>query len=71
MQTMKPRCAFNNLEVRHYHLLPEKNWEVDLDRVKALADENTMAIVVINPGNLVVMFFHLSIRRSYDNCHSL
>ncbi|KAH9792292.1 putative aminotransferase TAT2 [Citrus sinensis] len=41
----------NNLEARHYDLLPEKRWEVDLDGVEALADENTVAIVIINPGN--------------------
>ncbi|KAJ0091127.1 hypothetical protein Patl1_14294 [Pistacia atlantica] len=45
------RCAFSNLEVRHYDLLPEKGWEVDLDGVKSLGDENTIAIVIINPGN--------------------
>ncbi|GKF71533.1 tyrosine/nicotianamine aminotransferase, pyridoxal phosphate-dependent transferase, partial [Tanacetum coccineum] len=37
--------------VRHYDLLPEKGWDVDLDGVKALANSNTVAIVLINPGN--------------------
>ncbi|KAL0354077.1 UNVERIFIED_CONTAM: Nicotianamine aminotransferase 1 [Sesamum angustifolium] len=45
------RAAFSNLEVRHFDLLPERGWEVDLDAVEALADENTIAMVVINPGN--------------------
>ncbi|KAI7750070.1 hypothetical protein M8C21_019094 [Ambrosia artemisiifolia] len=40
-----------HLEVRHFELLPEKDWEVDLDAVEALADENTLAMVIINPGN--------------------
>ncbi|XP_071717378.1 tyrosine aminotransferase-like [Rutidosis leptorrhynchoides] len=40
-----------HLEVRHFDLVPENNWEVDLDAVEALADENTAAIVIINPGN--------------------
>jgi len=40
-----------HLEVRHFDLLPEKDWEVDLDAVNALADENTVAMVIINPGN--------------------
>ncbi|KAL6975430.1 tyrosine transaminase [Sarracenia purpurea var. burkii] len=44
-------AAFRNLEVRHYDLLPEQGWEVDLDAVEALADHNTIAMVIINPGN--------------------
>nr|GEV24468.1 tyrosine/nicotianamine aminotransferase, pyridoxal phosphate-dependent transferase [Tanacetum cinerariifolium] len=45
------RASFSTLEVRHYDLLPEKGWDVDLDGVKALANSNTVAIVLINPGN--------------------
>ncbi|XP_061361245.1 probable aminotransferase TAT2 [Gastrolobium bilobum] len=44
-------AAFRQVEVRHYDLLPEKGWEVDLDAVEALADQNTVALVIINPGN--------------------
>ncbi|KAJ7948690.1 Tyrosine aminotransferase [Quillaja saponaria] len=45
-------CAsFRHLEVRYYDLLPEKGWEVDLDSVESLADQNTVALVIINPGN--------------------
>ncbi|KAL8228518.1 hypothetical protein R6Q57_016102 [Mikania cordata] len=40
-----------HLEVRHFDLLPHKDWEVDLDSVNVLADENTVAMVIINPGN--------------------
>ncbi|KAM3204002.1 hypothetical protein P3L10_027411 [Capsicum annuum] len=40
-----------NLEVRHFDLLPEKGSEVDLESVEALVDDNTIAIVIINPGN--------------------
>ncbi|KAK1379862.1 hypothetical protein POM88_026606 [Heracleum sosnowskyi] len=40
-----------DIEVRHFNLLPENGWEVDLDSVEALADGNTVAIVIINPGN--------------------
>ncbi|ESR60474.1 Aminotran 1 2 domain-containing protein [Citrus sinensis] len=39
------------LEIRHFDLLPEKGWEVDLDGLEALADENTVAMVIVNPGN--------------------
>eukprot|EP00262_Sarcandra_glabra_P000030 TRINITY_DN1002_c0_g2_i3.p1 TRINITY_DN1002_c0_g2~~TRINITY_DN1002_c0_g2_i3.p1 ORF type:complete len:474 (+),score=76.39 TRINITY_DN1002_c0_g2_i3:805-2226(+) len=45
------RAAFSGIEIRYFDLLPEKSWEVDLDAVKNLADENTVAMVVINPGN--------------------
>ncbi|XP_020245167.1 probable aminotransferase TAT2 [Asparagus officinalis] len=45
------RAAFSKLEARHFDLVPERGWEVDLDNVEALADENTVAMVVINPGN--------------------
>ncbi|XP_019052448.1 PREDICTED: probable aminotransferase TAT2 isoform X3 [Nelumbo nucifera] len=45
------RAAFSHIEVRHFDLLPENGWEVDLDAVEALADENTVAMVIINPGN--------------------
>ncbi|KAH6780624.1 Tyrosine transaminase family protein [Perilla frutescens var. hirtella] len=45
------RASFSGLEVRHFDLIPERDWEVDLDSVEALADENTAAMVIINPGN--------------------
>ncbi|KAJ0054566.1 hypothetical protein Pint_02308 [Pistacia integerrima] len=45
------RAKHSHLEVRHFDLLPEKGCEVDLDAVEALADENTLALVIINPGN--------------------
>ncbi|KAI5661724.1 hypothetical protein M9H77_21047 [Catharanthus roseus] len=43
--------GFRNIEARYFDLLPENGWEVDLDAVEALADHNTVAIVIINPGN--------------------
>lgn len=45
------RAKFSGLEIRHFDLLPEKEWEVDLASVEALSDENTVAMVIINPGN--------------------
>ncbi|KMZ60544.1 Aminotransferase family protein, partial [Zostera marina] len=44
-------CESTGIEVRHYNLQPEKGWEVDLASVEAQSDENTVAIVLINPGN--------------------
>ncbi|CAK9162674.1 unnamed protein product [Ilex paraguariensis] len=44
-------AAFRHIEVRHYDLLPEKDWEVDFNAVEVLADCNTVAMVIINPGN--------------------
>lgn len=44
-------ATFRHVEVRYFDLLPEKGWEVDIDAVEALADEYTVAMVVINPGN--------------------
>ena len=42
---------FYGLQVRHYNLLQERNWEIDIGSVQDLADDNTVAVVVINPGN--------------------
>ncbi|MCD9641249.1 hypothetical protein HAX54_027338 [Datura stramonium] len=44
-------ATFNCLEMRHYDLLPEQDWEVDINGLEALADDRTVAMVVINPGN--------------------
>lgn len=44
-------AAFRNIEVRYYDLVPENDWQVDLKAIEDLADQNTIAIVVINPGN--------------------
>ncbi|KAL0545821.1 hypothetical protein IC582_015717 [Cucumis melo] len=43
--------SFQNLEVRHFNLLPQQGWEVDLHAIETLADKNTVALVIINPGN--------------------
>nr|XP_043639800.1 probable aminotransferase TAT2 [Erigeron canadensis] len=41
----------NHLEVRHFDLLQEQGWEVDLNGLETLADDKTVAMVIINPGN--------------------
>ncbi|KAG7584552.1 Aminotransferase class I/classII [Arabidopsis suecica] len=45
------RAAYSGLEVRKFDLLPEKEWEIDIEGIEAIADENTVAMVVINPNN--------------------
>ncbi|CAO2814481.1 unnamed protein product [Amaranthus hypochondriacus] len=45
------RSRYLGLEIRHFDLLPENGWEIDLHKVEALADDNTVAMVIINPGN--------------------
>ncbi|KAK9716150.1 hypothetical protein RND81_06G214100 [Saponaria officinalis] len=45
------RSEYIGLETRHFDLLPENGWEVDLQSLEAQADSNTVAMVLINPGN--------------------
>nr|CAB3491770.1 unnamed protein product [Digitaria exilis] len=45
------RAIFNGMEARYFDLLPEKDWEVDINGVQAIADKNTVAMVIVNPGN--------------------
>lgn len=37
--------------IKYYNLLPNKQWKVDLESLEKQIDENTAAIVVINPSN--------------------
>ncbi|CAN0915590.1 Nicotianamine aminotransferase 1 [Linum grandiflorum] len=43
------------LQVRHYDLLPDKGWDIDLEAVEAIADENTVAIVAETARNLGIL----------------
>ncbi|GLJ07439.1 hypothetical protein SUGI_0067150 [Cryptomeria japonica] len=43
--------AYEGIEVRYYDLVPERDWEIDLGQVEAIADNNTVAMVIINPSN--------------------
>ncbi|WVW79052.1 tyrosine aminotransferase [Kwoniella bestiolae CBS 10118] len=38
-------------EIRYYDCVEEKDWEVDLEMIDTLCDENTRAILVNNPSN--------------------
>nr|GEX06714.1 probable aminotransferase TAT2 [Tanacetum cinerariifolium] len=40
-----------NVEIRHFDLLPENGWEVDIVAVDALDDQNTVSTAIINLGN--------------------
>lgn len=39
------------IHVRHYNLLPDKSWEVDLDHLESHIDDRTAAIIINNPSN--------------------
>lgn len=39
------------IDCRSYNLIPEKNWEIDLNHLETLIDENTAAVIVTNPSN--------------------
>ncbi|WZZ76299.1 hypothetical protein YC2023_087669 [Brassica napus] len=39
------------VEIRKYELLPDQDWEIDLQSVEAIADHNTVAMVICNPHN--------------------
>ncbi|CAH2061149.1 unnamed protein product [Thlaspi arvense] len=45
------RAVYRGIEIRKYDLLPTRDWEIDLDGLEAAADENTVAMVLINPNN--------------------
>ncbi|GAB0091603.1 Tyrosine aminotransferase [Sergentomyia squamirostris] len=40
-----------DIELRHYNLLADENWEIDLDHLESLIDEKTAAVVITNPSN--------------------
>ncbi|KAI5056682.1 hypothetical protein GOP47_0028500 [Adiantum capillus-veneris] len=44
-------CSYMGVKVRHYDLLPECNWEIDLELLQMLTDRNTVALVICNPSN--------------------
>jgi tyrosine aminotransferase len=44
-------CASKGFDVKRYRLLPERNWEADIDHMRSLIDSKTRAILVNNPSN--------------------
>ncbi|XP_018479245.1 probable aminotransferase TAT3 [Raphanus sativus] len=45
------RAMYSGVKVRKYDLLPERDFEIDLDALEAAADKNTVALVLVNPNN--------------------
>lgn len=44
-------CEYRGIEYKHYHLDPEKDWNVDIDHMRSLIDSKTAAILINNPSN--------------------
>lgn len=44
-------CDYQGIEPRYYDLLPDQGWQIDIESIRAQADENTCALVVNNPSN--------------------
>jgi len=44
-------CQYHGVEPRYYDLLPDQGWEIDLEQLATLADENTIGLLINNPSN--------------------
>lgn len=44
-------ASSKGIDCKFYKLIPEKNWEADIDHLESLIDENTSAILINNPSN--------------------
>ena len=44
-------ASSKGIECKFYRLDPGKQWEVDLDHLESLIDENTACILINNPSN--------------------
>lgn len=44
-------CSYMGVKVRFYDLLPERNWEIDVDMLEVLTDRNTVGMIICNPSN--------------------
>jgi len=49
--TYEALMAYKGIEARHYDLVPERGWEINLDQLHTIADNNTVTMVIINPRN--------------------
>jgi len=44
-------AGHHEIKVKYYDLLPEKQWEADIEGMEKIVDEKTKAIIVNNPSN--------------------
>lgn len=64
-------CKYYGVQCRYYDLIPDKDWEIDLDEVTILMDANTVAWIVCNPSNpcgSVYKYQHLA-KVCWDSSH--
>jgi tyrosine aminotransferase len=47
----KTAAMHSGISIRFYNLLPDQDWEADLEHMASLVDDRTRAIVVNNPSN--------------------
>lgn len=47
----KTLSATIGVQIKYYNLLPERNWQIDIDDLESKIDENTVAIIYNNPSN--------------------
>jgi len=47
----KTICHASGINVKYYNLIPEKEWEVDIENLDSEIDSDTVAILVNNPSN--------------------
>jgi alanine-synthesizing transaminase len=49
-------AQLSDVELHHYHLRYDREWEIDIDSIKNAVNKKTKAIVLINPHNPTGMF---------------
>lgn len=47
----KTICDNKGIRTKYYNLLPESNWEIDLEHLNSLIDETVVAWLINNPSN--------------------
>jgi tyrosine aminotransferase len=47
----KTLCDNKGIKVKYYRLIPERNWEVDLEHVEGLLDDSVKGWLINNPSN--------------------